>query len=170
MATIDELIAAQSMFKLDAGLEPDEQVLRLFYTSPPLRNWIENVLPTIESFHGSEIDPTGDLDALISIYASGLPLVFGRQFKAFHRKAFDHVGDGVWYLKTPDLRIFGWFHVRDCFIGVVANTFEMVKRHNLYQGHRGEVIHFRNQLQLNEPKFIPGENPDDVLSNYDIAD
>jgi hypothetical protein len=170
MATIAELLEWGQIFKLDPELEDDEQELRLIYTSPQLRTWFENDLPNVPSFFDTETDPLEDLVALVATYSSGLPLVFDRQFKAFHKRPLESIGDGVWYLKTPDLRIFGWFFARDCFIGVVANTFEMVKKHNLYQGHRGDVIRFRNALPLDEPKFIPGDNPDDVISNYDLPD
>jgi len=79
------------------------------------------------------------------------------------------MGDGVWYLKTTDLRIFGWFWRKDIFLGVVADTKLRCQTHNLYQGYRTvNVERFRNELPLDEPKFIPGTDPDAVLSNYDI--
>lgn len=168
MATIAELLGLRRLFKLDPQLEDDEQELRLIYTSPQLKTWFENDLPKVRSFFGTETDPLEDFVALSAAYASGLPLVFDRQFKAFHKRPFEPIGDGVWYLKTPDLRIFGWFIARDCFVGVVANTFELVKKHDLYQGHRGDVIRFRDALPLDEPKFVPGEDPYDVISNYDL--
>ena len=42
-----------------------------------------------------------------------------------------------------------------------------IKKYNLYAGYAGEVERFRNQLDLNEPKYVVGENPDVVVSNYD---
>jgi hypothetical protein len=49
---------------------------------------------------------------------------------------------------------------------VVGNLAELVKRHNLYNGHAGEVTHFRNNLDLDAPKFIASEEPKDVVSAY----
>jgi hypothetical protein len=77
-----------------------------------------------------------------------------------------HVRDGIWVLKTPDLRIFGWFPVKDCFIGWRAEHADFVKRHDLYHGLAGETAEFRDRLLLDEPKFVPGVNPDAVVSNY----
>jgi hypothetical protein len=74
-------------------------------------------------------------------------------------------GDGVWELKTADLRVFGWFHAKDCFLGHCADTAERVKEHRLYTGYVGEVVRFRDSLPLDEPKYIPGEDPDAVVSN-----
>lgn len=170
MATIPDLLHSGAIFKLDAELDHDEQELRILYTSPKLKTWIENALPNITSLFGTEIDPLEDFVAFHADYASGLPLVFERDFKAFQKRPLAPLGDGVWYLKTRDTRIFGWFFAKDCFIGVVADTTERVKRHELYQGYRKEVIRFRDALPLNEPKYITGENPDDVISNYDLPD
>ncbi len=96
----------------------------------------------------------------MAVYASGQTLTYRR---AFH--PIWHAGNGVWMLKTADLRVFGWFHARDCFVGHAANTAEQVKAHNLYHGYAGEVVHFRNQLDLDEPKFVAGEDPNAVVSN-----
>jgi hypothetical protein len=168
MATIIVLEGAGVLHKLDPALEPDEQELRLLHTSDRLMGWLQGVLPALASQWDIESSPLEQLDAFVAIYTSGLPLVFERQFKAFHRRPIQAAGDGVWYLKTADLRVFGWFWQKDCFIGVVADTAERVKTHGLYEGYRGEVVRFRDALDLDEPKFIPGENPDDVVSNYDL--
>jgi hypothetical protein len=168
MATAIVLDQQGVLHRYDPGLEVDEQELRLLYASDKLRGWLQNELSAIASEFGIELAPIEQFDTLIATYASGLPLVFDRDFKAFVRRALQPIGDGVWYLKTQDLRIFGWFWKKDCFIGVVADTAARCKTHQLYQGYRGEVIRFRDQLDLDEPKFIASENPDDVIFNYDL--
>src|SRR6266446_1144006 len=158
------------LFKLDPVLDADELENRLIYASLKLRDWIQNILPALETFFEElDVSPAEQLDELIATYASGLPLTFEKQFKPFFLKLFESVGDGVWYLKTADLRIFGWFAKKDSSVGVVPDTFEHVKKHNLYQGYRGEVVRFRNALPLDEPKFIPGDDPNAVISNYAFA-
>jgi hypothetical protein len=37
---------------------------------------------------------------------------------------------------------------------------------NLYAGFCGSVIWRRNALDLDDPKFVDGEHPENVLSNY----
>ena len=83
-------------------------------------------------------------------------------------KPITHVSGGIWELKTSDLRIFGWFHAKDCFIGYRAEHADFVKKHNLYYGLASEAARFRDQLDLDEPKFIPGDDPNVILSNYNF--
>ncbi len=85
-----------------------------------------------------------------------------------HRfKPLTHHRDGIWELKTPDLRIFGWFVKRDQFVGWAADATEKIKKHNLYHGYAREAGHFRDNLNLDPPKFVQGDKPDAVVSNFD---
>ena len=170
MATASQLENAGTIHKYDPALDDDEQEWRLLWASSKLKAWVENDLPELSSQWRVETGPLEQFDALTTVYASGLPLVFEQQFKPFQPRPIQPLGDGVWYLKTPDLRIFGWFWKRDCFIGVVPDTAERVKKYNLYNGYREEVIRFRNELDLDEPKFIAGTDPNAVISNYDLPE
>jgi hypothetical protein len=161
MATLLELDRAAELFKLDPQLEPNEQEWRMIYLSPTLMRWMQDELPHLESTWKVEVDPTQQLDALVEEFCSGATLYYGPHF---HPIA--HVEDGIWELKTPDLRIFGWFHAKDCFVGWRAGLADFIKTHNLYHGFAGETAHFRNRLDLNAPKFIPGVDPNAVVSNY----
>lgn len=146
MATLLDLEATGLLFKLDAGLEPHEQEWRGIGVSLGLRQWIERVLPTLTPQWESEQSPLEQFDDLAYAFVSGEPLLCLVQFKPLR-----HVAGGIWELKTPDLRIFGWFNVKDSFIGVVANQTNAIKKHGLYHGHAGEVAAFRDKLDLDEP-------------------
>ena len=161
MATLVELVDVDALFKYDAALDGSQQEFREIYASPKLRNWIETTLPALVSSWNIELSPAEQLDALGAIFAAGEPLTFGRQFKPL-----THIHDGVWELKTADLRIFGWFYRKDCFVGVVADETSNVKAHGLYRGYAGEVLRFRDQLTLKAPKFLPGDQPNDVVSDW----
>jgi hypothetical protein len=161
MATLIDLEGRAKIFRLDPQLEPSEQEWRLIYVSPVLKEWIENDLRALKSTWKVELDPAQQLDALVDDFCSGTALCYGPQFHAIR-----HVEDGIWELKTPDLRLFGWFHVKDCFVGWRACLADFIKQHGLYHGLAGETARFRKQLDLDEPKFVPGANPDDVVSNY----
>lgn len=103
------------------------------------------------------------LDDLMALFCSGDTLTYD-----WHFKPLNHVEDGIWELKTTDLRIFGWFPQKDCFIGVIADTKERLLKYQLYGPYaKLEVTPFRNQLDLDLPKFVPGKNPHDVVSDYD---
>ena len=107
-----------------------------------------------------EETPAQQLDALTVHFVSGDPLTFGWQFKPLV-----HHGDGIWYLKTADIRLFGWFPFRDCFIAGAIGLTDLVKRSALYRGFAGEVARLRDKLPLDEPKFVGGADPHAVVSN-----
>jgi hypothetical protein len=160
MATLIELVDAGELFRLDPQLEATEQEWRFIYLSPVLQKWIENDLPALESTWKIEVDPTQQLDALVEEFCAGEALCYGPRFHPI-----EHLEDGIWQLKTPDLRIFGWFPAKDCFVGWRGCHADYVKQHGLYHGFAGETAHFRKRLNLNEPKFIPGVDPNAVVSN-----
>jgi hypothetical protein len=161
MATVLELALGGRLFKLDPALEGNETEWRFIHASPRFRERAEKELRNWKSTWRVEVNPTQQLDALIEAFCSGETLTFGPQFKPLV-----HLKDGIWQLKTPDLRIFGWFCKKDHFIaGTMDLTFN-VKSHNLYAGYAGEVERFRTQLDLNEPKFVSGEDPNVIVSNY----
>lgn len=161
MATPILLCEMGQLFKLDPQLEPNEQEWRMIYTSPRLQQWLMNDLGNLESTWNVEVTPAQQLDALTEEFCSGCTLDYGIQFHPIQ-----HVQGGIWMLKTQDLRIFGWFYVKDCFIGWRAEIADYVKANNLYYGLAGETARFRDRLDLDLPKFIPGEDPNDVISNY----
>jgi hypothetical protein len=163
MATVLGLASgdAPSLFKLDPGFERGEEECRCFFASEKLKVWIENELPELASPLGVQLTPQQQLFALTEIYCSGETLTFGDHIKPLRSRS-----QGVWEFRTEDLRIFGWFPVKDYFVGVVGNDATFIKEHDLYAGYIGEVVRFRNQLDLDEPKFIQSEDPRHVVSNY----
>lgn len=161
MATVLELLLAQKLFRLDPALEANEKEWRKIYISPRFKERAENDLPTWVSTWKVEVGPIQQLDVLAEVFCSGETLTFGTQFKPL-----THIKDGIWELKTPDIRIFGWFCALDHFIAGTMDNAYYIKKHNLYAGYVGEVVRFRDQLDLSEPKFVPGEDPNGVVSNY----
>jgi hypothetical protein len=162
MATLLDLSGpGGSLFKLDA-LEPNEQEFRCLYLSLKLKLWMENELPALTATWQTELSCLEQVAALTSEFCAGETLYYGPQFHCLHP-----LSDGVWILKTGDIRIFGFFNAKDHFVGVVANETYRVKFHDLYRGYVGEVVRFRNSLDLAEPKFIPGDDPRAVVSNCD---
>lgn len=162
MATILDLVKIGVLFKYDAVLDPRQQEFRRFYASERLVRWFQGELPSLGSAWNIEVSPAEQLDAFLAVYIAGEVIRFRWDLAPIqpHR-------NGVWELKTADLRVFGWFYEVDCFVGVVADAAHHVKEHNLYSGYCGEVVSFRDKIDLDEPKFLPGELPNDVVSNFD---
>ena len=150
------------MFKLDV-LEQTVQEFREFYASPALRQWITDTLPGLASSWNIELSPNDQFFAFADIFCGGERLTYGTQFKPL-----THIVDGIWELKTDDIRIFGFFHRKDCFIGGVADDATRIKEYNLYHGYANVTTRsFLAAIDLNNPKCILGDNPHAVVSNFD---
>jgi hypothetical protein len=162
MATVIELNNRGDLFRLDV-LEPGERTHRQIYTSPSLYKWMTDVLPTMQSQIGFELSPEQQVFALADVFCSGERLTVGQQFKPL-----THITDGIWELKTRDIRVFGWFNKKDCFIGAVADDATKIKKHELYRGYANVTTKlFRERLDLDAPKFVSGDDPHAVVSNFD---
>ncbi|KRR21398.1 hypothetical protein CQ14_07045 [Bradyrhizobium lablabi] len=163
MATVIDLVGRGDLFKLDPQLDHPQQEMRRIYAGPKLRTWIENDLPGLVSDRNVESLPIQQFDEFVALFCSGDTLTYDQHFKPLN-----HVEDGIWELKTTDLRIFGWFPQKDCFVGVIGDTKRRIIDYGLYGPYaKVEVTPFRNQLDLDPPKFVPGKNPHDVVSDYD---
>jgi hypothetical protein len=162
MATVLQLDKRGALFKLDV-LGPAVQEFREIYASPELHKWITGTLPGMASTFAIQLTPVEQVVALTDLFCRGERLAFGFQFKPL-----THIADGVWELKTEDIRIFGWFSRKDCFIGVVADDATRIKDHKLYHGYANVTTkRFRDALDLDHPKFVPGDDPHAVVSNFD---
>ena len=163
MATLLDLRGAGRVIKLDPELGPRRQEFRLMYVLPELRQWIEDTLPTLGSTWKIEQSPLEQFDAWLDTYCSGEALTYQRHFYPLN-----HIKAGIWEMKTADLRVFGWFSAVDCFIGANAGVADQIKRLNMYRPYCEEALRRRAQLDLDEPKFIPGDNPHAVVTNFDF--
>ena len=165
MSTLAELDQQGVLHKLDPQLGPREQEERLIYASPKFAKWVVEELPQLGSDRGLEVMPSGQLDALFADFTKGEVLTYDHQFKPLHPRR-----DHTWELKTADVRVFGWFVRMDCFIAVVAATKAFLLEHKgIVAGYVGEVVRFRDALNLDPPKFVEGSDPNAVVSNYHRA-
>lgn len=163
MATIPKLIECNALVRIEVELEGRELPWRHLVGTPRFIKWLADVLPELQSSSiGCEITPLEQIDALFAEFITGRPLNHGRQFSCLRP-----ADRAVWELKTVDIRVFGWFAHRDCYVAVRGDHADRVKDHDLYAGYRDEVVRLRDQLDLDEPKYAPGDSADDVVS---IAD
>ncbi len=162
MATLIELCKQNQLFQLDPQLGLSVTEERFVYLIPDVKQWFVNVLPATGSTWDITTSPIEQVDALMATFCSGDPLAVGRAFKHLvFRDAF-----GIWELKTADVRLFGWFPQKDHFIASGCGLTQIIKEVKLYHGYSTKAQRDRKLLDLDEPKFIPGGNPDDVVSNY----
>lgn len=105
--------------------------------------------------------PEEQLDGLLADFCEGVEMTVTTHFRTVRP-----VDCGAWELKTPDVRVFGWFHERDCFIASAIDAAWHVKQVGLYAGYAREAEAHRIRLFGPNAPFVKGLNPDDVLSNW----
>jgi hypothetical protein len=160
MPTITDLVDNGAIVKIDVELAPHDQPLRLLYGTPQFIAWLQGILdgakPALLLGHSS---PAEQIDDLFHSFLSGEHLVFTRQFRVVRAEE-----NAVWELKTPDIRIFGWFMAKDCFVAVFGNWTDIIKEHDLYRGYRIAIRRLRRELDIDATLCVRGVAPDDVLS------
>ncbi len=160
MATIVELAASGKLVKVDPVLGLRELEERSIYLLPRAHKWLAEVLPVTDSDRQTEERPYMQVDTLFYEFCSGQALQVGTRFKALV-----HVEDGIWELKTADVRLFGWFARKDCFLVSDCDSKFRIKELGLVKPYCKQAVRFRDALNLDEPKFIAGGNPDAVISD-----
>lgn len=166
MATLLELILKGELVRLSPELDADRVESRWFYLTPRLKDLFDNKLPGMGSTWRIEQSPIEQVDFLLSHFAEGEPLAYSTMFRHLrHHSGF------VWELKTADVRIFGWFAKKDHFVGhSLEHKQTLVDVPGLVTGYASEVVRYVESLDLDEPKFIAGDDPSHVVSNFYIAD
>jgi hypothetical protein len=165
MATLATLVQNDVVAPIDVALDGGRLLWRELYGYPAdgqqnfFVPWLRDILPTMASRVGADDTPEEQVYGLLELYATGEALILGDMYKPLYPHK-----EGVWEFKTIDTRIFGWFHRRDCFIGVFADDATHIHNHDLHHGYINEVIRLRRELDLDEPKFLAGADPNAVLS------
>lgn len=157
------------LHKYDPDLPPNELEERTFLAFERPARWIVETLPTLAPDLDRELTPEQEFDALMANFCSGAELEIPRDFHPMRPVGGSGNEQGVWELRTIDLRFFGWFPTKDVFVAVSAHPAKFIKDARIYPGLVLEVVGFRERLNLDEPKFIKGEDPNAVVSNYAYA-
>ena len=160
ISTIEELVAAGAISRIEVALNGREQSQRLLFGTPDFIEWLRRLINGAGPENSvGQATAAEQVDQLFHLYLSGAPLIHTRQFR--YIRAEDYA---VWELKTPDVRIFGWFMKRDCFVCVFGDWADKVKDHDLYRGYRIAIRRIRRQLDIDNTLCVQGVDPGDVLS------
>lgn len=161
MATLLNLANANVIVRLNQPLPGRAQPIRSFFLRQEAIDDIQNKIVGAPSDRGLDTSPLEELNDLLTVYVGGNQLAFGGQFHPL-----EHVDAGIWELKTVDVRVFGWFAAHDHFVCTNVDMKKTVKTGGLYPHYRDRAVSFRHDLDLDEPKFVPGDDPANVISNY----
>jgi hypothetical protein len=157
--TIRELIENRSIVPIEVELGARERPLRLMFGAPSFIEWLaERAQAKEQSPLRADLNPAEQLDWLIYAFTSGKPLLYGEDLKLI--KAERH---GVWEMKTPDLRIFGWFLDKNAFVAVYGDWADRIKDFGLYRGYSIGVRRVRRDMGA-EQLCVRGVSLDDVVS------
>jgi hypothetical protein len=160
MLMIEDLLRQGAIRRIEINLGAGEQPVRLLYGTPGFIEWLEALLQGAEPRQRlGESTAAEQIDALFYAYLTGKSLVYMRQFRMIRVEE-----NAVWEMKTPDVRVFGWFMKKDCFVAVFGDWANHVKDHNLYKGYRVSIRRIRRELGIEGTLCVTGSSPDDVLS------
>ena len=132
--------------------EDDEETLpaeRLLFLFQGLADWIDGTLVYQPRIRGRDLTPLEQVEALFHDF------VYAKDFTGVgHFVNIMPQGDGVYEMKTTDVRVFGWFYRRVQFIAHSGALKSDIKGTRAVDRIRREVVKARNRLNLDQPAFI----------------
>lgn len=162
MATIEELCAKKQAEVVTGVLGPRQMFERKIFLLPSAAKWMREILPSLEpdGYVSDAITPKQQTYQLFKDFIAGEDM-FGTEMhpKPLRPSNKDH---GIWELRTPDLRFFGWFCAKGKFVvAYVATKAELLKKGS-YDEYREKSVMARNEMELEHPKVLLG-GPEDVF-------
>ena len=132
---------------------------RKLYLSLEASDWLERELPGLTSAAGAVEKPSEQVRALFRRFVTGKDLNNSRTLHVMRPEA-----DGIWELKTIDLRFFGWFPQRDVFIIACVETMERLKDPAIRDPYRNRFVEARVFQERLDLPIIKGGSLDKVVS------
>jgi hypothetical protein len=158
MATLEHLAAIEELIRHEPDLESDEFPERFVYFAPEFARWVADTLSGEACRQGRNRTPHEQTEQILYDFIIGRRLAYG---SAYH--PLDPLPAYLWELKTPDMRLFGWFPRRRHFIIVCGELKDNLRKRSWYTPYTDRVVAFRNTLDLDEPKSVAGVRQDEVL-------
>lgn len=159
-ASIDSACIQAGLVKYELRLYPTQRVWRYIYSSSVFLEWNNPVLlGGISSSHDN--DPISvQLASELLYFCSGGILSDRQEIRCLDPKA-----NAVWELKTPDLRLFGWFPHKNYFILHHCEVKSLLMDYGAYQPHIEAVVQYRESLAHILPEYVEEKGVSNVISN-----
>ena len=145
------------LIKFTADLEPGTMPVRVIYmrrsSTIGLRKFLYDQRLDDDD---RTIEPYEQVESIFDDFVIGQPMVYG-----VHKKLLRPETKSVWSLRTPDVRVFGWFPAHGTFLAVRGDMKRNLRELTAYRAHIGHVTAFRDALPLDEPKSIRGTRPNE---------
>ena len=148
MATPSTLTDHGSLLRYEdhEEIHPAERLLFLFHE---LADWIDGTLVYQPRIRGRDLTPLEQVEALFHDF------VYIKDFSGVG--LFVNIipqGEGVYEMKTPDVRVFGWFYRRAQFVAHSGALKNDIKGTRAVDHIRREIVRARSRLKLDQPAFI----------------
>jgi hypothetical protein len=157
MATLEHLADTNKLIRHDPDLDDDEFPERCVYFAPDFDARLE-ALAEVGFRHHRNRTPYEQAEQILYDFVIGRPLAYGSEYHPL-----DPHASHTWELKTPDIRLFGWFPKRRHFVVVCRAFKDDLKKFSDYAPYIQQVVNFRNALDLDEPKAVTGVGRNEVL-------
>lgn len=156
MATIEQLSAQGVVHLVKGVLGPRQMEMRKIYLSTDAMDWMRLQLPTLPTDGHNEgaVSPKEQAFMLFKNFVVGENM-FADGWGPKPLRPNDGL-HGVWELRTPDLRFFGWFVRCGVFVVSAVETKACLLRDRSYDMYRDQLVEYRNSLNLDEPSVIYG--------------
>lgn len=158
MATLKELVNLGELVQHIPELRPKDLPERAVYFAPGFNKNDLEQLEKLPRKRGRDLTPIEQIEQILFEFVIGRRFAYGSD----HRK-LDPLTQHVWELKTEDVRLFGWIPLKAHFIIVRGELKDNLIPSKKYTPYIDQTIAFRNQLNLDEPKFITGTRHEQVL-------
>lgn len=148
----DEVLASGSLRYLTVPLALGERRERIVLITPNVYEWMRDVLPDLKTdgFVDGAITPREQVLQFLRGYVSGsdfvppLPHDMGTP------------EEGVYEMRTDDIRLFCWAPRKEMLCIGYADTKEKCKNNALYAGYRNETKRIRAEVGLYNGIYITG--------------
>jgi hypothetical protein len=156
MATFAKILEERKLIRVKVSLRRGQFHERKFYAYPECLEWARTNVPNMVTGRvGSDFSPKEQITLRLQQWMAGEPMAYGRMFHDMKPNS-----DGVWEIKTADLRIFGWMYRPREFIAVCGGYTDDYKEPTKtkdYADDKRMVINARNALPLDGQKFVTGD-------------
>ncbi|KAJ03311.1 hypothetical protein [Sulfitobacter mediterraneus] len=157
MATIEDLVKEKILIRIGGNLLRHEMPQRAMLATAEVVDWIKGNLDDLQSdgYVEGASTPKMQAAALFRSFVRGdNPVAFKLPRVMVPREEW------VWEFRTDDLRFFGWFYRKGCFVITGVNTKENCRDRGLYHGYQTECIRWRGSVDLDPPVVTEGEHID----------
>jgi hypothetical protein len=163
MSTMSTLIANGKLKSVTLGLLDDELAERGLFGTERLFRFIANDLQNVPS-RDTTLSALEQVANLFGRYLTNRPLILQSPIAPIR-----YLRDGVWELKTKDVRIFGWFAAKDSMVIDAGCDVKLLKEEKLnYNGFIVQTDYVRTSLGFSPSEYVSGNSPNDVLTRFTI--